>query len=203
MKASSKRLIIDTATAWLYVGLFDGDTCILEHYEKGQNNHSVTLMPTIERLFKEAGWTIDAIDAFVVGIGPGSYTGVRIGVVVAKMFAWTTGKPLFKVSSLALIASGTSRDGLVMPVMDARRGNAFMALYEKRGNRLSLVQEERHGALAPFKDEHPDASPLEQAKPDLGLLLDSGLLVAVDSIHHLAPVYLRKTEAERNLDDGR
>ncbi len=199
MKTSLKRLVVDSATDWLYVGIFEGDKALITHYEQGKNNHSATLMPTVEKLFKEVNLDVIHIDELIVGIGPGSYTGVRIGVVVMKMFAWTLNKPLYTVSSLALLASSFTSNGLVMPSIDARRGNAFLGIYDKEGQQLTLRHAEKHMALKDALNDYPKAHHVTQGEPSLPVILHSNVLVKVDDVHLVAPVYLRQTEAERNL----
>ncbi len=199
MKTSLKRLVVDTATDWLYVGIFDGAAPLITHYEKGKNNHSVTLMPTIERLFKLVNLEVAAMDELMVGIGPGSYTGVRIGVVVMKMFAWTLNKPLYTVSSLALLASSYPHDALVMPAIDARRGNAFLGVYDMKQNTLRLIHDEKHMHLNDALDLYEHAQHHEQGEPNLAVILNSELRTLAKDVHLVAPVYLRQTEAERNL----
>ncbi len=200
MKKPLKRLIIDTATQFLYVALYEGEQPIDVVYERGQNNHSVTLMPTIEALFDRLTYTIKEVDEIVVGVGPGSYTGVRIGVVVAKMFAWTLEKPLYTISSLALIASSV-KNSRVLPYQDARRGNAFLGLYQNDGVKLKRLIEDQHAALDAFVAAHQPQSTSSKGKPDFAIILNSDLMTKADAIHHVSPVYLRKTEAERNLSN--
>ena len=86
-------------------------------------------MPAIEEIFTKVGMTPTEIDAIAVSEGPGSYTGVRIGVTIAKTLAWTLKKPLVGVSSLkAIAANGLFFDGLICPIVDARRGNVYAGL---------------------------------------------------------------------------
>lgn len=201
MKKRSKYLIIDTATSYLYVALYEGFEPIDIVYQQGKNNHSVTLMPTIETLFDHTKMSLEDIDEIVVGVGPGSYTGVRIGVVVAKMFAWSLNKPLWTISSLALLASA-AKGPKILAYQDARRGNAFLGLYEYRDKQLKRLQEDQHTALDAFISNHAIDETISEGKPDFSLLLASDLLIRASSVHHVSPLYLRKTEAERNLNNG-
>jgi tRNA threonylcarbamoyladenosine biosynthesis protein TsaB len=107
--------------------------------------HGETLLPHLERVLGAAGLGLSDIDLFAVGIGPGSFTGVRIGLATAKGLALAEGKPLVGVSSLRSLARGISAGaGLRVPVLDAHKGEVYTAAYacDERGE-----LEER---LAPF-----------------------------------------------------
>jgi tRNA threonylcarbamoyladenosine biosynthesis protein TsaB len=104
----------------------------------GRPNHARVLLPEIDRSVGLAGgW--DRIDRIAVGIGPGSFTGLRIGVSTARALAQARGIPIARVGTLAALARGIARDDrtrgtLALPVIDARRGEAFAALYDRNGD---------------------------------------------------------------------
>ncbi len=199
MRKSPLRLVIDTATDYLYVGLFAGASPKEEHHRRGKRDHSVHLMKKVEAVCSAGGITPDELDGIVVGVGPGSYTGVRIGVTVAKVLAWTLGKPLYTVSSLALMASGT--EGLVLSCVDARRGNAFLGLYEVGPTKMEVVEEDRHTDLEAFIKGLPtNPRVMTEGRPDLHRLEAGGFLDKAENIHAVAPNYLRRTKAERQKD---
>ncbi len=200
MKKSLKRLVIDSATKFLYIALFDGEVCLTDFYEEGHNDHSVKLMSEIENIFLANGLKVKDLDEIIVGVGPGSYTGLRIGVVVAKMFGWNNDITVKTVSSLALIASSYSGDKLILPEIDARRGNSFLGLYKNDGKGLKLVKNEELHNLDEYKELiKKEYEVVSFGKPDIIKLLHSNLLTEVKDIHSLNPNYLRITEAERNL----
>ena len=97
-------LAIDTSNTTLSVALVENNEILIEVVEATKNDHSKRLMPTIEALFKKVNRTPKELDLIAVAEGPGSYTGVRIGVTVAKTLAWTLNKPLVGVSSLEILA---------------------------------------------------------------------------------------------------
>ena len=200
MKKSYKRLVIDSATKYLYIALFDDENAIGSFYEAGNNDHSVKLMTEIERLFKASSLKIDNIDEIIIGIGPGSYTGLRIGVVVAKMFGWNNKILVKTISSLALIASSYNGDKLIIPEIDARRGNSFLGLYINKGKRLEIVKKEELTNLEEYKKLIKlEFEVVSFGEPNISKILNSELLTVVEDIHSLNPNYLRLTEAERNL----
>ena len=200
MKKSLRRLVIDSATKHLYIGLFDGESKLGCFYEAGHNDHSVKLMTEIERLLNSFQFSVKDLDEILVGIGPGSYTGLRIGVVVAKMFGWNNNIPVKTVSSLAMIASTSNTKDLIISEIDARRGNSFLGVYKNTGKGLQLVVEEQLANLEEFKNKMKEAyKVVSVGEPNILKLLNSELIAEVQDIHTLNPNYLRKTEAERNL----
>ncbi|RKN82208.1 tRNA (adenosine(37)-N6)-threonylcarbamoyltransferase complex dimerization subunit type 1 TsaB [Paenibacillus ginsengarvi] len=139
-KTAIKTLLaIDTSTSVLTVALADGERIFAERRSETERNHSIKLLPEINSMLKEAGLSPSALDAVAVGTGPGSYTGVRIGVTVAKTFAWSLGIPVIGVSGLEALAlgdahtvEGDSKAGITwyIPLLDARRKQAYCAVYE-------------------------------------------------------------------------
>lgn len=178
-------LIIDTATKNLYVGLYGKEK--KEILEVGKN-HAAVLMKKIDEILGES--KLDNIDEIIVGVGPGSYTGVRVGVVVAKMLAWTKKIPLKEVSSLYIECSGY--DGIRSVSIDARRGNAFCAIYD---NDDSLILDEALRSVNEFTKVGLDITE-DNYKPNMEKIIKKATLV--NDPHSLVPNYLRKTEAERN-----
>jgi len=195
-----KTLVIDSATPYLYISLYEGNDELDAYYQEGHNDHSVKLMSELERMLTRNNCSMKDINKVVIGIGPGSYTGLRVGVVVAKMFGWTLGIDVYQVSSLALLASSVD-DGLVIPAVDARRGNAFLGLYEVKNKELLQIDDDQLINLNEFQELHPKANTVFIGKPNLKYLLESSLLTKVEDIHQLNPNYLRLTEAEKNVQN--
>ncbi|MBC6308936.1 tRNA (adenosine(37)-N6)-threonylcarbamoyltransferase complex dimerization subunit type 1 TsaB [Listeria sp. FSL L7-1582] len=137
---------IDTSNDTLGVSLWQDNKVIGELVTNLKKNHSVRLLPAIAELMKECDVTPQALTKIAVAEGPGSYTGLRIGVTVAKTMAWDLQIPLVGVSSLALMAqNGRFFDGFVVPVMDARRGNVYAGIYTAQGKN---VEPDQHLAFA-------------------------------------------------------
>ena len=113
-----KTLVIDSATPYLYISLYEGNDELDAYYQEGHNDHSVKLMSELERMLTRNNCSMKDINKVVIGIGPGSYTGLRVGVVVAKMFGWTLGISLGGYVSGSLLVylngqlqtQGTSED---------------------------------------------------------------------------------------------
>lgn len=138
-------LAIDTSNYVLGIALIDEEKVIGEHITNVKVNHSVRVMPAIEQLMKECGVVPADLTKIVVAKGPGSYTGVRIGVTIAKTLAWSLNIPLVGVSSLEIIAASTARyfSGVVSPLFDARRGQVYTGLYKFNEGRLSTLEKDQ------------------------------------------------------------
>ena len=200
MKKSLRRLVIDSATKHLFVALYTDFECVSKYYEAGKNNHSVKIMPEIEKMLLENDIKVKDLDEIYVGVGPGSYTGLRVGVVIAKMFGWNNNIPVFAVSSLAMMASSVNKNGLVLPEIDARRGNSFLGLYDIEEGYITLQKEEQLTNLEEFKASiSSDFEVVSEGLPDMKKIIQSKMFHHVEDIHGLNPNYLRITEAERNL----
>ena len=116
--------------------------------------HSRTLLPMAEDLLKNADTGLDRVELFAVAQGPGSFTGIRIGVSTVKGLSWATGKPCVGVSTLEAMAwHGLSAGGLVCPVMDARRSQVYNALFRIEGGRPVRLTPDRPIALAELAEE--------------------------------------------------
>lgn len=199
MKKLLKRLVIESATKYLYVSLLKGEDTLGFYYEEGDNDHSVKLMSEIERILLENKMKVKDLDEIIIGVGPGSYTGLRIGVTVAKMFGWNSKIPVKTISSLALLASSYNGEKDILAEVDARRGNSFLGVYKNTGNSLEMVVNEQLTNLDSFIDNYEnDLEIVSQGQANIVKIINSNLLLPCEDIHNLAPNYLRITEAERN-----
>ncbi|MFS8580969.1 MAG: tRNA (adenosine(37)-N6)-threonylcarbamoyltransferase complex dimerization subunit type 1 TsaB, partial [Novibacillus thermophilus] len=121
-----KILAIDTSTLVMGVSLLEDDRVLGEVTTNLRKDHSVRLMPTVARLMEELRLSLSELDLIAVASGPGSYTGVRIGVTTAKTMAWSRNLPLIGISSLAVLAmNGLRFDGKIAPLFDARRDRVY------------------------------------------------------------------------------
>ncbi len=140
-----KVLSIDTSNYALGVALVDGEQVKGEYITNIKKNHSVRVMPAIETLMNDCDIKPKDLEKVVVAKGPGSYTGVRIGVTIAKTLAWTLQIPIVGVSSLEASAASAGRyfDGIISPLFDARRGQIYTGLYQYHGGKLSTLKEDQ------------------------------------------------------------
>lgn len=151
-----KKLAIDTSTDCLSLALTDGQGLTLETSSRGAAKHGEGLQPAIDSLLKQANWQLNDLDQVYIGLGPGSYTGLRIGVTLVKTWAAFSDIELLSVSSLSLIASQAypfcrleadqAAKSIVVPVIDARRGTVYTGAYRYNPQTASFenVLEDRH-----------------------------------------------------------
>ena len=207
------------------VALCDGDRLISQVIQCSGLTHSRTLLPMAEDLLKNTETDMKQIDCFAVAQGPGSFTGIRIGIATVKGLAWAAEKPCIGVSTLAAMAwNGLASGGLVCAVMDARRNEVYNALFRienghpvrlcaDRAVSLSLLSDEiRETGECPFlvgDGAELTAAFLEKehvgfhSAPD-NLRWQSAWGVAMEAMgkeplssQELLPVYLRLSQAER------
>jgi tRNA threonylcarbamoyladenosine biosynthesis protein TsaB len=128
----------DTATPAVSVALHDGAQIRAETFAVDARRHGELLAPMIASVMADAGASRDELSAIAVGVGPGPYTGLRVGVVTAKVLGSVLGIPVHGVCSLDLIAAATQADGREFLVAtDARRKEVYWARYDASGNRLA------------------------------------------------------------------
>ena len=145
-----KILAIDTSNYPMSIALVEDDRLMAQTTLNMVRNHSVYVLPTIERLMDDLGWTPADLNRVVVANGPGSYTGIRIATTTAKVLATTLGIDLVAESSLKVLATNVLPDDkrLIVPFFDARRGNVFAGGYQYQAGKLVAVMEDQHCAFS-------------------------------------------------------
>ncbi|MDX6358346.1 MAG: tRNA threonylcarbamoyladenosine biosynthesis protein TsaB, partial [Nocardioidaceae bacterium] len=134
-------LAFDTATPYVTVALHDGDDVVAERRSEQRMKHGEQLAPLIEAVLADAGIVRQDLTAIAVGIGPGPFTGLRVGLVTARTLAFVLEIPVYGVCSLDILAveaAGGSRpvDRDFVVATDARRKEVYFAAYDERGRRL-------------------------------------------------------------------
>lgn len=125
-----KILALDSTALTASVALCEDQTLLAEYTLENGNTHSETLLPMVESVLKLFGLTTNDLDLFAAAAGPGSFTGVRIGAATLKGLAFDTQKPCLGVSTLEALAENLSMmNGLVCPVMNARRKQVYTTLF--------------------------------------------------------------------------
>jgi tRNA threonylcarbamoyladenosine biosynthesis protein TsaB len=205
-----KVLGIDSATPIASVALVDDDR-VLATGESDAAGHRADLLVLIDRVCREAGVAPMQLDAIAIGAGPGSFTGLRIGMATAKGIAFAAGKPLWAVSSLAALAYRIDKP-LVIAVLDARRGELYAGVY--RRSPFALDGEERliaPGDLQAFSRRGDEVGTTVGDYAGLDITArPTGLAVAelalsgsrVDVLTAGVPTYIRASEAEIRYPDG-
>lgn len=220
-------LAMDTSNQVLGVALLKDGQLIGEVITNLKKNHSVRLMPAIDQLMREVDMSPQQLEKIAVAKGPGSYTGVRIGLTTAKSMAWALNIPVVGVSSLEVLAwQGRFYSASICPFFDARRGLVYTGIYQMQKNSLELINEEKNVLMADWLEEiaqtrqevlflSPDIQlHREKIQTKLGgraivpdgpfqladpsHLAYAGTHKQPDNTHKLVPNYLRFAEAEAN-----
>ncbi|MFJ7922131.1 tRNA (adenosine(37)-N6)-threonylcarbamoyltransferase complex dimerization subunit type 1 TsaB [Lysinibacillus fusiformis] len=219
---------IETANTPLSIAVVKDGKVVAEMVQNIKLTHSAGAMPAIEEILARIDVKPNDLDAIAVSEGPGSYTGVRIGVTLAKTLAWTLQKPLVGVSSLkTLAANATLYNGLICPIFDARRGNVYTAVYQ--GETLEALVEDHHAHIddllvrlkaleqpilfvgtdvdifweniVQILGDHAVRAPFSIDLPratEVIHLATKMELPSVEATHHFVPQYKRIAEAEAN-----
>ncbi|EDW21813.1 tRNA (adenosine(37)-N6)-threonylcarbamoyltransferase complex dimerization subunit type 1 TsaB [Bacillus pumilus] len=224
-------LAIDTSNHTLGIALVKDSTVIGESITYLKKNHSVRAMPTVEALMIECGVAPSELSKIVVAKGPGSYTGVRIGVTIAKTLAWTLSIPISAVSSLeTLAANGQYFDGWISPLFDARRGQVYTGLYTFKEGKIKEIKPDQNILLTDWlhelkqtekpvlflgQDVHLHEESIRSIlgetaviaegafhNPRPSMLAFLGTDRPAEDVHQLVPNYIRLAEAEVKWLEG-
>lgn len=191
-----KILGLESSAKSASVALSEGGKILARSFQNSGLTHSRTLLPMAEDLLKNCGLTMADIDAVAVAAGPGSFTGLRIGISAAKGLAWARELPCAAVSTLEAMAQNLRHmDGcLIICAMDARRSQIYNAVFLARGDTLERLCPDRAIAIADVAEEVKDDS---RAK----IIVGDGALLCYNSLNelgiacHLAPEHLRMQDA--------
>jgi tRNA threonylcarbamoyladenosine biosynthesis protein TsaB len=218
---------IDTSNVPLSVAVVQDGQLAVEWTSSMKVTHSIGAMTSIEEVLKKANIVPGDLDAIAVAEGPGSYTGVRIGVTIAKTLAWSLKIPLVGVSSLKALAGNVSTfQGLICPIMDARRNHVFSGVYSNKMDNvipdghyaieaiLEALSNQTEQVLFVGKDvdihwtsiqtllgKRAIRAPFHADLPRASVLIDHAMnkpLPSIEETHHFVPKYKRIAEAEAN-----
>ena len=134
-----KILSIETSGKVCAVALTENEKLIKEEIIEDENTHSVKLMPLVDKLLKETNTDVNDIDLFACDIGPGSFTGIRIGVSTIKAFMDVINKKAVGVTSLEILAQNVEEDGTICSLIDAKNENVYCGIFEKNQNNLDKI----------------------------------------------------------------
>lgn len=185
-------LALESSAKAASAALFEDEKLLALSVENSGLTHSRTLLPMAEDIFKNMGRDLSELDVIAVAHGPGSFTGLRIGMAEAKGLAWALEKPVVGVSTLEAMAfGGPDMEGTMLCcAMDARRGQVYNALFEVRDGKPHRLTEDRAIAIADLEGEL-----LSYEKP--WVLLGDGAQLCYNTLNkerltvHLAPEPLR------------
>ncbi|MGD9886754.1 MAG: tRNA (adenosine(37)-N6)-threonylcarbamoyltransferase complex dimerization subunit type 1 TsaB [Bacilli bacterium] len=188
-----KTMILDTSTKMLYIAFVDDTKVIYEIKQAGKNNHSEHFLKAIEEGLKMLNLQVKDFDKIIVGIGPGSYTGLRISLTVAKIWSWTLNIPLYTVSSLDLLGSGYfNRNGIFAILSVAKSLHVYGKVIEIKDGKVTTIVKESFMEKEVFLNSisHLNYSIVDEENYAVNL---QGLQPSsVTDLHALAPNYMRR-----------
>jgi len=146
-----KLLGFDTSSDRLVIGLSDGDKLLYHQSILLGRRHSTEIFTYLEKALKESHLTLQDLDGFVVGKGPGSFTGLRVGLSVAKTLAYTLKKPIVAVPTMDVLAEPFRSETVpICPILDAKRQQVYACLYESNGTLLKRTMDYVVTPVQPF-----------------------------------------------------
>lgn len=204
-----KYMLIDTSSSHRFFSLIDNDKVVYYVDEENGNDLSVKLLTIIDEAFKNVDFELKDINKIFVGTGPGSFTGIRIGITVAKVIAWSLKIDIIPFSTLEMIASTNQSSEYIIPYIDARRDYLFAAIYDKNLNAIFkdsyIHQEELNKITSKYErktfisyDEIISSTIIPQ--PDILKIVHKHMNDTPVNPHTVTPNYIKKTEAEEKLE---
>lgn len=206
------NLFLDTTNKNIIISIVKDDTILAQVNEVSDNNVSETLFTLVDKVFSNANLAIAQVEKIYVAVGPGSFTGTRVGVTFAKTLAWSLKVPVVPLSSLEIIASTNSGSDYVIPYIDARHNHIYVGIYQ---NNLTVYLADQHILKDSFWNKIPDVESIvfvgydelntdyQVIKPAIDVLKIINKHKTNPGLppHELKPNYLKKSSAEEKLSD--
>jgi tRNA threonylcarbamoyladenosine biosynthesis protein TsaB len=204
-------LYIDTSSEYLYTALSDDNALLSEKKIKLETNLSKDALYEISKMFEETNLSPDSVDKIIVCNGPGSFTGTRIGITIAKVYAWSKDIPITTTNALLGMALSSSNDCIHIPLLDARRDYVYTAIYDSKFNEILkpchiLLTElmEKVSKLDNYEfisnDEFDNIDTISY-DPDLFKIIDFNKNNEDINPHAVNPEYLKLTAAEEKKNN--
>ncbi|BAC72684.1 tRNA (adenosine(37)-N6)-threonylcarbamoyltransferase complex dimerization subunit type 1 TsaB [Streptomyces avermitilis] len=201
-------LALDTATPAVTVALHDGTSVVASSSQVDARRHGELLLPAVDRVLAEAGTRLDAVTGIVVGVGPGPYTGLRVGLMTADTFGLALGVPVHGLCTLDGLAYASGLDEPFVVATDARRKEVYWARYDNARTRVTEPAVDRPGDLdlrglpavgagaLLYPDAFPDAREPEHLSAAALASLAAEKLAAGEELEAPRPLYLRRPDAQ-------
>ena len=204
-------LYIDTSSSYLYSAIVEDKNLIASVSEEYGQSLSEIALPKIVEMFEKNNLSPRDVDKIIVVNGPGSFTGVRIGITIAKVYAWSINLPITTITSLEAMAISSKKDCIHIPMLNARRGYVYTAIFDKD---MSIIHKPQHIKWEEIEKEIKKLDNYEYISNDEFENLDLDLqaytpdyIKIVDTFkdkeainpHAVNPEYLKLTEAEEKL----
>lgn len=195
-----KTLLIDTSTSYLFVSFYDEEKDKRLFIKKmiSHNNHSENIIGVIEEGLKESNLKLKDFDKVVVGYGPGSYTGLRVGMVVGKMMAYSLNILLYVVSSLSFVGSSYFlQDGTYIVYNIAKKDHCYLKMVVVNNGYIDNVIDDMFTTDIEFNKYVSKYNPFIINEDNY--MMDEKVIIRlakkVDDIHSVVPNYLRKANS--------
>ena len=200
-----KYLFIDTSNSFINLYIVKDSEVLIKKKYKTLKDMANSIMPLIRECFNELGFKLNDIDKIFVTVGPGSFTGVRVGITVAKTISWSLNIPVYPISTLEYLASIDTKSNNIISIIDARRENVFVGYYDCN---LNKVKDEELVSIKSI-DKSDNSIIVSYDGVYDSKVVDTNIVKLIKkhlndkhiNPHELVPNYLKKTEAEEKLND--
>ncbi|MGW4511404.1 tRNA (adenosine(37)-N6)-threonylcarbamoyltransferase complex dimerization subunit type 1 TsaB [Streptomyces sp. NPDC004393] len=203
-------LALDTATPAVTVALHDGTSVVASSTQVDARRHGELLLPAVDRVLAEADTQLDAVTGIVVGVGPGPYTGLRVGLMTADTFGLALGVPVYGVCTLDGLAYASDLEVPFVVATDARRKEVYWARYDNARTRVTDPAVDRPADIAEqvaglpavgagallYPDTFPQAHEPEHVSAAALASLAAERLAAGEELVAPRPLYLRRPDAQ-------
>ena len=203
-------LYIDTTTTYLYTGVVEDNILLKEIKEEYKKDLSSVALKEISGMLDSLNLEIKDIDKIMVVNGPGSFTGIRIGVTIAKTLGYILNKDIITISSLEAMALSSNKDNIIVPIIDARRGFVYGSIYDRNNNPILKDQYIKLDTLKlacnnllddySFIGNNNLIEDIEEYSPNILKIVTTYKDREPTNPHLVNPIYLKKTEAEENKE---
>lgn len=221
---------MDTSSVNATVAVMNDNKLVAEYLISNDRTHSVIIMPLLEDMLKKCGLKLSDVDVFAAVTGPGSFTGLRIGIATIKTLAQACGKPVIGITSLKSLAYNfsLSADTIICPIIDARHNEVYNALYENGceiaaprvvstdelfselekmnkpvifcGDGVLVYSDSIKSANHPDWYTAPQSLSMQKASSLCQAAYERATCDDFDNLYTLLPLYLRRSQAERERD---
>lgn len=206
-----KSLFINTSTKKTIIAITDNHEIKYLYTKNNIDDLSGNLLVIIDEAFQKTNFKPKDIDTIFVTTGPGSFTGIRIGVTVAKIMAWGLKIKVIPISSLELMASTKTDKEFIVPLIDAKRNYVFTGVYDKQLNPiikdsyilLDDLKKEVKGKDILYVSHDEFDFKVHESNYDILKIIEKHKCDGDINPHQLKPNYLKKTEAEEKLNESR
>lgn len=215
-----KSLLLDTSTKEIGLGIFENRSCLYEGYNESEKHYNAVVMVMIDKALKKLKLKPDEIDVYGATLGPGSFTGIRVGMAVAKGLADGSGAAFFGASTLDVLSYSDGGEGKKkVSLLDARRNEVYMGVYKKNNAEYGLTAKENIEKTVKGKCDiyilERDIKLLDgTAENNKGkitimehinmrsfnnLLMDNKKQASRQAVYSAAPLYIRQSDAEIHI----